>query len=307
MPTTIVIPDQPLTYADLRLLGLSDWRIQRMLAEGELRRVTRGVYAPAHLEDCLDLRAACLALVVSDHQVVVDRTAAWLHGIDALAYGEHEVLPPVETCAIRGKSRTKREDVRGMERDLLPRDLTSRGNLTVTTPLRTAMDLGCHLRRREATAALNQFAAEYDVSPAMIERELPRFRGRRGVVQLRTLTPRIQPRVESQRESWTLDALDEAGLPRPEPQYWIEVDGELRYRLDFAYPKLRICIEYDGWEHHRRTEAQKKRDRERRQWLRDHGWTVIVVQIGDFSGAALDRWLGELREALGSAYTTRRW
>ena len=93
----------------------------------------------------------------------------------------------------------------------------------------------------------------------------------------------------------------------PEPQVWIEVDGVPTYRLDFAYRRARTCIEYDGEEFHDRTPEQRENDEDRRAWLREHGWTVIVVKLGDFSGDALDQWLRKVRAALDSAYTTRRW
>ena len=76
------------------------------------------------------------------------------------------------------------------------------------------------------------------------------------------------------------------------------------YRLDFAYRRRRVCVEYDGEEAHR---DQEEYDADRRAWLRDHGWTVIVVRQGDFGDEALDRWLAELREALAAAYSNRRW
>jgi hypothetical protein len=95
------LPDRPLVYGELAALGISDWQIRKLLEVGALRRQTKGVYVPAHLADTLDLRAACLAKVVAAHQVVVDRSAAWLHGIDTLGYAEHDVLPPVETCSLR--------------------------------------------------------------------------------------------------------------------------------------------------------------------------------------------------------------
>ena len=83
-----------------------------------------------------------------------------------------------------------------------------------------------------------------------------------------------------------------------------EIDGVPTYRLDFAYRRARVVVEYDGEEAHEGREAE---DEERRAWLRRHGWTVIVVRIGDFTGEALDRWLDELRSALATAYSNRRW
>ena len=102
-------------------------------------------------------------------------------------------------------------------------------------------------------------------------------------------------------------AIHDAGLPLPEPQYWIEIDGVAVYRLDFAYVRMRVAVEYDGIDAHEHTREQREHDEERRAWLRDHGWTVIVVRRGDFSRGALEHWLGELRQALAPSYSNRRW
>ena len=125
-----------------------------------------------------------------------------------------------------------------------------------------------------------------------------RFFRRRGVVQLRQLIPLADPRAESMRESWTRLEILDAGLPCPELQHWIEIDGVPVFRLDLAYPLHRVAVEYDGADFHNRTPEQRTHDRERRAWLDEHGWTVIIVRKGDFTGAALDRWLSELRAAL---------
>ncbi|HET6168234.1 MAG TPA: hypothetical protein VFE07_15495 [Marmoricola sp.] len=179
--------------------------------------------------------------------------------------------------------------------------------VAVTTPLRTALDLGCNLRRRDALAALDQFMRLHDIDRDALTRASARYFRRRGVVQLRQLIPLADPRAESQRESWTRLEIIDAGIPCPEPQVWIEVDGVPTYRLDLAYPILRVAVEYDGEEFHDRTEAQRRADAQRRDWLKEHGWTVIVVRKGDFHGEGLRRWLGELRAALRPTYTNRRW
>lgn len=48
-----------------------------------------------------------------------------------------------------------------------------------------------------------------------------------------------------------------------------------RFRLDFAWPKQRVCVEADGW-HHRSPEGAA-RDAERDSWLRSEGWLVFRV------------------------------
>jgi hypothetical protein len=254
-----------------------------------------------------EMRAQAVAKVVRPHHVVTDRTAAWLHGIDVHVNAERDGVPPIETCALRGHEPTAIAGIDARTRDLHPDDVMTVHGVRVTTPLRTALDLGCCLRRREAYAALNVFAVRFGFNAADYERALVRYRRRRGVVQLRALVSLVDPRLESERESWVFLSIRDAGLPLPQPQYWIDIDSVPTYRLDFAYPRLRVCVEYDGIDFHERTAEQKDADRRRRQWLRDNGWTVIVVRRGDFKPAALERWVAELRCALVPAYTNRRW
>jgi very-short-patch-repair endonuclease len=212
----------------------------------------------------------------------------------------------VETCALRGRTRTEMAGARGRHRTFDPADIMTVHGIPVTTPLRTALDLGCALRRRDAMAVLNDFARHHGVTAEELAAELPRYRGRRGVIQLRQLIPLVDPRIESVRESWVWLEICESGLPRPTPQHWILIDGVPTYRLDFAYVAQRIAVEYDGEDFHDGDEQQQA-DRERREWLRRQGWTVIVVRKGDFTGRRLDAWLAKIRRALAGVGTNRRW
>ena len=297
-------PDEPFVRSDLCALQLTGVDLRRGQRRGEVRQIVFGVWVAASVPDSLDLRVQAVARAVRPHHVVTDRTASWLHGVDAHVRAEHVAGPPIETCALRGREPTERTGIDGRTRDLAPRDVMQLDGVLVTTPLRTALDLGCNLRRREAYAAMNALARGHELTRDHLIRELQRFRGRRGVIQLRELAALVDPRVESHRESWVLVAIHDAGLVLPEPQYWIVVDGVPTYRLDFAYPWLRVCVEYDGHDAH---DGQEAYDEERREWLRRNGWTVIVVREGDFTGAALDLWLRELRAALAPAYSNRRW
>jgi hypothetical protein len=303
------LPDRPFTTEALPALGLTRPQLYRLVEEGLVRRVVTGAFVAAHVPDTTMTRAEAVALVVREHQVVVDRTAAIIHGVDTLAYAELDGVPPLETCALRGHTRTRRPGVEGRERDLLlPVDVMLVGGVRVTSPVRTSLDLGCRLRRREAYAAMCAFARLHRVSADVLQRELARFRGRRGVCQLRSLARLVRADLESAREAWTFLAIADDDLPLPEPQVWIEVDGVPTYRLDFAYRHRKVCVEYDGADAHDRTPEQRAHDRERRDWLRAEGWTVIVVRRGDFTGERLERWLGELRAALDPAgYSTVRW
>lgn len=301
-----VLPEQPFTTTDIERLGLTREQLRRLVRNGSARRLVRGVYVSTAVPDSLELRVAAVNRAVAPGHVVVDRTAAWLHGVDVLLNPEHELLPEVETAALRGREPTRNRLVDGHTRDLRDRDIMTVGGVRVTTPLRTALDLGCRLRRREALAALIGFARRHHIDVATLNREAARFRGRRGVVQLRELIQLVDARIESPREAWVWLAFHDASLPMPEPQYWVHEDGEPIFRLDFAYRLARVAVEYDGLEAHQDPE-QKAYDERRRAWLRERGWTVIVIGPGDFTGDRLDRWLGEVREALRSGYDNRRW
>lgn len=305
--TSITFPDRPFRRAELLDLGMTRSDFYRLVNAGLIRAVVREAFVRADVPDSVALRAAAVALVSPPGHVAIDRTAAAIHGVDVFAAWELIDPAPVETCALPDGRATRRRGTDGRTRSLAEEDIMVLDGVRVTTPLRTALDLGCNLRRREAMAALNAFARLHGVTAEDLRALLPRFKGRRGVVQLRELVDLIDPRIESPRESWTWLAIHDAGLPMPEPQVWIDVDGAPTYRLDFAYRDRRICVEYDGVDYHDLTDDQRRHDGARRAWLRANGWTVIVVKSGDFTGANLDRWLRELREALAASYSTRRW
>ncbi len=258
----------------------------------------RDVYLRADIHDTPIVRAKAAALVVSENAVICDRTAGWLWDVDTFEYRELEVPAPVETYLLRGKGRVKRRECRGGERDLAPHDICVRHGLRVTTPLRTTLDLGCKLGKRDALAALDGFMRKHGITRAEMTRALPRYFRRRGVVQLRRLVPLADPRAESPGESWTRLEIIEAGLPWPQLQYWVCEHGRPVFRLDLAYPKSKVAVEYDGREFHDMDDEQREHDEARREWLRQRGWTVIVVTKDDFGPEALTSWLRELRTAL---------
>lgn len=303
---TITLPAHPFTLSQARDLGITDHRLRCLLNDRAVRRVIRSVYAPAGLEDDLASRAAALSLAVPKHQIVCDRTAAWLHGVDVFGMTDKVSLPPLEVCTLRGRAVTELSGVDGRTRDLSADDLMSIDGVRVTTPLRTALDLGCALGRHRALGALDQFMRHHGVTQWEMRHQLPRYRRRRGVIQLRSLIPLADPRAESLRESWIRLDIHLAGFPAPVPQFWVYRDGIPRYRLDLAWPECRVAVEYDGEDWHRRTQEQRENDTKRRAWLRSQGWIVIVVDKDGVKDST-ERWLYELGEALRPQTRRLRW
>lgn len=267
--------DLPFTPAQAERLGVSRGQMKRLLARGLVRRVLQGVYAAAQAPNDLVFRTLALHLVVSASAVVSDRTAAWLHGVDVLPRSAPTEAVPVSVHQRPG-TRARRSGVQGGERMLRPGDVMEIGGLAVTTPLRTALDLGRMLWRFDALAALDQFLRLGVPRDSMLA-ELDRFKGYRGIIQLRAMIPIADPRAESVAESALRLHWYDACLPPPELQWWVYDDAGIGvYRLDLALPEALFAAEYDGEEHHS-DDADRRDDEERRHWLdRRRGWLMEV-------------------------------
>ncbi|GAA1475951.1 hypothetical protein GCM10009623_03970 [Nocardioides aestuarii] len=295
----------PFTTREAETLGHSRKALSRLVDQGELRRLFTGVYVAADVVLDTDLRARSLALVLAPDMVLCDRTAAWIWGVDCFAHAELDGPMPIECVSPRFRRATDRVGCDGGSRDLLPEDWCTVGGVRVTTPLRTALDLTCNLPRRSALGAADALARAHGFTSRDLQRLLPRYRGRRGVVQARQLVPMVDPRAESQPESWMREVLASHEMELPEPQYWVHVDGVPTYRLDLAWARAKVALEYDGEEFHSSPEA-RERDQRRRAWLRDHGWYVVVLTRESLMIEAVDAWVRELREELARRTRSRR-
>jgi hypothetical protein len=284
--------DEPFTLGMARAAGIHHSELGQLTRRGLVRRLVAGVYVAAQAADTLDLRVAALRLVVPSGAVVTDRTAGWLHGAEmVLAPGDHLVVPRVSVFH-RGKGCRLRSELVASGQRMMPEDDVMRvGGILVTTPLRTACDLGRLLRREPALAALD----------AMLRLELftkddllvasSGFRGYRWVRQLRALAPLADARAESPPESiLRLRWLDCSGLPRPEPQRPVRapvsVPGGL-YFVDLGVDDLKFAVEFDGEQFH--GQAHQEHDDTRREWITEHEkWILRVVRKDNLYGPNRD-------------------
>lgn len=265
----------PFTRAAAVADGLSDAQLARWVEEARLRKLLTGVYLDATIRVDLRVRARAIALIAPPEAVVVDRTAAWLHGMDLLHRSAVHETPPVELYLAK-ETRVRRPGVDSGRRQLLRRDVDELHGVRVTTPLRTSLDLARSMWRYDALGALDRYVAAGLVTIEALLVELPRFRGWRGVRQARMLLPLVDPLAESMPESALRLHWHDAMLPWPHAQHWV-YDGDFGlYRLDLADPKVRYSAEYDGEEFHSSDEAMVY-DAERRRWCQEHhGWQFDV-------------------------------
>ena len=207
--------DAPFTAAMAKACRIHPVELSRLVALGLLRRLVAGVYVAAQAGDSLALRVDALRLVVPPDAVVTDRTAAWLHGVQmALAPGDHLTVPEVSVFHRRRGCRLRNDVVASGQRMMPDEHVMEVRGLCVTTPLRTACDLGRVLRRDAAFASLDAMLRLGAFGKEELLEASAGFRGYRWVRQLRALAPLADARAESPPESvLRLRWLDCALLP----------------------------------------------------------------------------------------------
>lgn len=273
--------DRPFTYAEAVAEGVGSKLLTLLVSSGHLRHVIHGVYVATQVPDSLGLRARALKLVVPDHGVVVDRTACWLHVVDALPRRAAYEMPPLEVYSTAG-SRTRRNGVSSGIRDLRPTDIEVVDGLRVTTRLRTACDVGRLVWRYDAIGALDGLVRAGLSKDELLD-AVARFKGHRGVLQLRQLAPIIDPLAESMPESALRLHWHESDLPWPEPQIWVhDDDGRPVFRIDIGHREVRYGVEYFGAEFH--GDDEEEDDEARLVWLGRRGWTMDVFDKTEVYG-----------------------
>jgi hypothetical protein len=277
----------PFTSRDALAAGASYSQLRAWTTAGLLAHPVRGVYHSPELTDDLALRVAVLRQVVPDDCVVTDRTAGWLWGADMiLAPNDHLHVPPVSVFAPPGR-RLRNGLVTSGERRLLPPDVAEVGGVQVTSPLRTACDLGRLLFRDQALAALDSLARLGAFSLRDLTLAPLRYAGYRGVIQLRALVPLVDPGAESPTESILRLRWLDLGLPRPRCQIPVPSPRGGTWWLDMGLEVPRFAAEYDGDDYH--GEDRSAYDDGRRGWLRSaEGWTIVVIRKHNMFGRDQD-------------------
>ncbi len=281
--------DRPFTAAQARAAGLTYRDLSSLVDAGLLRRVVKGVLVATQLPDGIDLRLRALALVAPPGCVVVDWTAVWLW-TGQLPPGQHRAVPPLCVFKVAGRDRLRNSLCHSGERSFLSEDLVEIGGLWITSPLRTAWDIGRLSARDLAIAGLDALFRLDEFGRDEFLGGFPRFRGQRGVVQLRELGPLADPRSQSGPESvLRLRWADLRSLPAPVPQVPILDDsGREIYYLDLGVPELRFACEYDGAEFHS-SDEDREHDRARRAWIEENrGWIIEVVRKENVFGPTRD-------------------
>ncbi|MEO3758089.1 DUF559 domain-containing protein [Mycobacterium sp. B14F4] len=156
-------------------------------------------------------------------------------------------------------------------------DVVMRDGIPVTTPARTAFDLGRRYGRTLAVIRVDALLQATGVKLADVDGLIDRHRGTRGVVQLRDVIDLADGGAESPQETRTRLVLTDAGLRPTHTQ--IEVFDRYNSqvgRIDMGYPRYKVGVEYDGGQHWT-VPAIRARDIDRQAELEALGWRLIRV------------------------------
>jgi very-short-patch-repair endonuclease len=205
--------------------------------------------------------------------VVAGLSASALHGakwVDAAAPLEiiHSNRNPVPGIRVRG-NRIDDDEVEVIE------------GIPITTPARTALDLGCWYQTGDAVQAIDALLQATDLKLAEVDMLVQRFPGRRGIRQARTALYLADDGAQSPKETWVRLLLMQAGLPRPQTQIPVQDEfGDVFAYLDMGWEDVKVAVEYDG-DQHRSDRRQYGWDVRRLEMLQRRGWIVIRVLAGD--------------------------
>lgn len=262
--------DEPFTVEQALNAGakLSDLR------SDVVHRVIRGVYASAHVNPAdFSVRARAYALVIPDGARIAHISAARLYGLPVPKSSRIFVHLP------QG-ARFARENVVILRGGAADRVMLSQGNGRNPIPVTAMEDLVPECADRLTITELVVLA------DAILAR-IPASRRQEHVMQwsgntnalVRHTALSCAAGAESPMETLTRLLLIFAGLPCPQVQYEILVNGTIR-RFDLAYPEWKVAVEYDG-SYHYASEAQKQADLLRDDELRSVGWRIVrVVSAG---------------------------
>jgi hypothetical protein len=149
--------------------------------------------------------------------------------------------------------------------------------LPVSTPARTAFDLGRYLKRDQAIARIDALMRARPFAAEEVLLLAKRYRGARGVKLLKDVMPLVDGGAASPRETWLRLVFIDAGLPRPATQVPIfGPNGQLLRTVDMAWEDFMVIAEYDG-DQHRTSREQYVKDQRVIPIIESLGWIVMRV------------------------------
>jgi hypothetical protein len=239
--------EQPFIGSEALGCGALSWHQLRT----QYRAVFPNIYLSNGIEPSLQQRITAAWLWSDREGTIAGAAAAALHGAKWIA--DDIVVDLVHSNPRSPRGVLTRRDV------LFYGETQAIDGCEVTTPARTAFDIGRRGARRLAVARLDALARATDFK----------------VLEL------VDAGAESPQESYLRLLLVEGGLPRPQTQIAVlGTDGFPIAYLDMGWLDRMVAVEYDG-DQHRTDRRQYVKDIRRIEMLERMGWIIVRVVAED--------------------------
>ncbi|MGE2715248.1 hypothetical protein ACQI4L_14405 [Mycolicibacterium litorale] len=211
-------------------------RLTRAALRWNYAAILPGIYLPKDAAHTPGARIHSAFLWTGRKGIIAGRAAADRYGVGwALASHDVEVIA------------RHRRPVRGVEihdERIGDDEINTCGELLITSPARTALDLGRRLPRVEAVTVLDALAADTGVTVADVEALAARYPGMRGLPAAREAVKLMDPGARSREETVIRLSLMSSALPRPstdisiEDKYW-----SARIAMGWEWAKVGVSFE----------------------------------------------------------------
>lgn len=211
--------------------------------------------------------------------------AAWLWsgrratvaGISAAAIHGAKWIDPRLPAELNQASQHKTTGIVLRNDTLMANEIEVTRGIPVTTPARTAFDLGRRNGRTLAVIRVDALLQATALDVTDVETLIGRHRGTRGIVQLREVVRLADTGAESPQETRTRLLLTDAGLRPQQTQINVcnRFDEHVR-RIDMGWPQWKVGVEYDG-EQHWSDPSVRARDIDQQAELEALSWRIIRV------------------------------
>lgn len=255
----------------LQALGVSGTSVDRLLADGRLHRVHRGVYAVGHPVLPRYGAYAAAALAGGDGALVSHPSAIALWELRPENGSRVHVTLPRRHRA--STSRITFHRTRALHDD----EITSRHGIAVTSVARSLVDYGATRRFDEVKRAWDEADYLGLLDLGELEAVLSRSNGRRGAAFVSRLV-----RTQAEPERWRSELERRLlALARRSALGRLEINAEVEgFECDALWRAERVIVEVDGFRAHR-TRRAFQRDRDRDRVLTLAGYRVVRFTWAD--------------------------
>ncbi|MCR2763968.1 hypothetical protein NQ152_10685 [Microbacterium sp. zg.B48] len=272
-PLPVELSGQPFTVGVARELGVGRGR----LAGSDLGRPFHGVRTPdaffADSDDPLVLMCLQYAPRLAPWQFFWGETALALVGLPTPRW-PHRV--GLHVAAHRPAREPRTQGVIGHRLQVREPAIVVHAGMPLEHPVRAWRQAGSLWRHDDLVVAADAIVHQGWGTVEELRDEVRMLRGR-SATTMRSALNHVRAGVESPEETRLRLLIVRAGLPEPEVN-WILRDayGRAIARLDLAYRRWRVAVEYDG-RVHAEDVRQFERDADRWSAIRRAGWRHVRI------------------------------